>query len=134
MSGNPKLCGGVVVFADRHTHGLIELLTYRSRDRLEMVYYSHPYDIDLDQKHDFIIVQSPEDLDNVVRFFQTRQHVIPLIVHIDRPEVLQNLNHKAKWPGIDVIRVPQADLADDPDITLELGLMEKIIQRLEARR
>jgi hypothetical protein len=133
MSSEAKLRGGVIVPEDPGAHGIIQLLTYQMRRRVNLAYYPHAYDVDLNNPHNFLIVLSLADLQRVIRFYDQQQETIPLIVHIDTPEALSEIEHTRLFPGVDVLPVPQAPMGATPDTTLELNLLAKIIQRLNGK-
>lgn len=126
-----KMHGGVIISYERHSHGVVELLTYRLRNRIGLTYYTHPYDINLDAHHHFMIVLSQSDLEGVVKFFRVKREPVPLIVYIDTPEHLARINYMARYPDVDIVPVQQANL-DDKDVTLKITLFQEIIEHLEA--
>ncbi|NLF77291.1 MAG: hypothetical protein GX573_16465 [Chloroflexi bacterium] len=129
----PKLRGGVLLAADRDSHSIIALLTFHVREALDLVYYQHPSEINVENRYDFLVALSSDDLAALVHYYQMRAHALPLLVHIDQPEVLYQVQHEALFPGVEVLRIPQANLSQEPDVTLELRLLDKIIDRLQAR-
>jgi hypothetical protein len=132
MSDRTKLHGGVIISYERHSHGVVELLTARLRNRIGLTHYTHAYEIDLAHPHDFMIVLSLRDLKEVVRFFYLKDRPTPLIVHIDTPDVLSQIDYAAQFPHVDVAPVEQANISADPDVTLKLNLFKTIIEHLEA--
>lgn len=132
MANHLGLHGGVIVPDDPGARGIIQLLTYKMRNRVALAYYPHAYDIDLDDPHDFLIVLSLADFERVIRYLDLKRQPIPLMVHIDTPDVLTSIDYARLYPGIGVLPVPQAPLGATPDTTLEINLFAKIVQRLEA--
>jgi hypothetical protein len=132
MSSRRKLRGGVIAAEDRHHQGVIELLSYRLRERLQLIYYTHPHDIVLEDTLDFFVVQSPEDLVEVVKFFHCKRLPIPPILHINDPHTLQNFDHELLFPNVNIIYIPQARLSSNADITLQAGIFTTIMKQLEA--
>ncbi len=126
LQGN-RLRGGVVVPTDDGMHGLVQLLTSRAQGQLDLVYYSHPYDIEVAEDYDFLIVLCVQHFEDVIKFYDAKRVDLPLIVHIDTPSVLAHYDHQRAYPGVGVLPLPRATLADPaPDITLELNLAGKI--------
>lgn len=133
MAELSKPRGGVVVPTDARVAGLVQLLTAHARDRLAFDYYSHPYHIDVDIAYDFLIVLSVDHFQSVVKYYDTKQHDLPLIVHIDTPAALENFDHARAFPGVEVLTLRRAVLDDGgPDVTLELNLVGKVLDRLNA--
>jgi hypothetical protein len=132
MTQDRKPRGGVLTSGQDNNRGLIELLTFHLRERLELVYYDHANEIDTSVRHDFIVVFSLADLEAVVKFFDAKRQLIPLLVHIDEPEVLSGIRHDLLFPGIKILSTPQADLDSEPDVTLELSLFSQIVDRFEG--
>jgi hypothetical protein len=130
MAETKKLQGGVIVADGHHTHGLIEMLAFHVRDRVEIAYYPHPYQIDLDHPHDFIVVLSLDDLRNVVKFYDAKRQDLPLIAHIDDPATLRRIRHDALFPGVKVVPIPQANLNAEPGVTLEVSMFANILNLL----
>jgi hypothetical protein len=132
VTTHQKLHGGVIVSYERHTHGVVELLAYRIRNRFELSYYNHPNEIDGHRRHDFVIVLSQRDLEGVVKAFRARSEPVPLIIHIDRPDIVRRINYAVQFPRVEIITIPQSDLGDPTD-TLKVTLFQDIIEHLEAR-
>ncbi|MBN1680747.1 MAG: hypothetical protein JW966_10670 [Anaerolineae bacterium] len=130
MSEERKLSGGVITSEDQHTHGVMELLTAPVRHRIVLAYYTHPNEIETDHGHDFIAVFSCKDLESVIKTFDARRLPLPLMVHVDDPFVLNRLRYDLLFPGVDVMLLGQARLSGVPDVTLELDLYDKLMQRL----
>jgi hypothetical protein len=131
MSENKKRVGGVILSEGHHTHGLIELLAFHVRDRVEIVYYPHPYQIETERPHDFIVVLSLEDLRNVVKFYDAKRWDVPLIAHIDDPARLRDVRHDLLFPGIQVVAIPQANISTEPGVTLEVSMFARILDVLD---
>jgi len=131
MMRRMKLQGGVVVPTDQGGHGMVQLLTFYARDQLDLMYYSHPYDVDVNKDFDFLIVLSVEHFQDVIKFYDIKQADLPLIVHLDTPYALAQFNHQRAYPGVPVLSLPRATTAAHaPDVTLELNLVGKIEARL----
>jgi hypothetical protein len=128
----PKLYGGVIISYEQHTHGVVELLTYHMRNRIGLTYYNHPYEIECEKQHDFLIVLTVRDLEGVIKAYRMRREPIPLIVHIDRPEVIADLDYTAYFPRVEIVPIQQAELGSGED-TLKIYLFREIIDHLEAR-
>lgn len=134
MSVQSKPRGGVVVPTDAGIAGLVQLLTAHARDRLAFDYYSHPYHIDVAIGYDFLIVLSLENFQGVVKYYDTKQRNLPLLVHIDTPAVLETFDHARAYPGVEVLTLRRAAPDDSgPDVTLELNLVGKVLDRLNTR-
>ncbi|NDJ78528.1 MAG: hypothetical protein GYB65_19940 [Chloroflexi bacterium] len=127
-----KLHGGVIISYEQHSHAVMELLTYRLRNRVALTHYPHPNSIELHRNHHFIIVLSIDDLVDVVKFYQTLEHTPPLLVHIDTPDVVQQIDYAAEFPEVDIVALEQARLTDK-DVTLKISLFREIIEHLETR-
>lgn len=125
-----KFKGGVIVPDTHGAHGLMQLLMFHNREQIDLVYYSHPYDVDVEHDFDFLIVLSAENFERTVRFYDAKQKELPLLVHIDTPGALESYDHARIYPGVDVLSIRQAALDGRPDVTLELNLFPKIIKRL----
>ncbi|HEX3050842.1 MAG TPA: hypothetical protein VHP83_09330 [Aggregatilineaceae bacterium] len=132
MAVNVKLQGGVVVSTARHSHGVIELLTARMRNRLHISYYNHPFEIEVERRHQFLIVFSVEDLDGVVKCYRAKGEPTPLIVHVDLPQVLAQMDYTRYFPRVEIVSIEQAATGQN-DITLKLHLFQEIVEHLEAR-
>lgn len=133
MAEHSKPRGGVVVPTDAGLAGLVQLLTVHARDRLAFDYYSHPYHIDVEIEYHFLIVLSVENFQSVVKYYDTKQRDLPLIVHIDTPAALENFDHARAYPGVEVMTLRRAALDDGgPDVTLEINLVGKVLDRLNA--
>ncbi|MBN1200404.1 MAG: hypothetical protein JXJ20_00985 [Anaerolineae bacterium] len=130
MRTSGKMHGGAIHSGNQNTFGIVELLTHHYQNQLELVYYTHPKEIEVEAQHEFIIVLSLHDLEQVIRHYDDKRCPLPLIVHINEPDVMQNINHRRMFPGVEIMPVEQANLANDPDITLELSLLAKIMDRL----
>lgn len=124
-----KLWGGVITSFEKRSHGVIELLAIRLRDRIALEYYGHPHEIGTEQPH-FLIVFTPDDLTQVVASYRAKHKAPPLIIHIDTPQVLQTMDYAAQFPDVEVAPIEQANLSSK-DITLKIDLFEHIIQHLE---
>jgi len=131
MRSKRKLYGGAVLSDQDRAYRMLELLTYHVRDRLDLVYYPHPYDIDAGAPHDFIMVFSLKSLREVVEFYTRNRQPLPLLVHVDSPEELQSVRHQRLFPGLRILPIPQ-DLfgAGDPDVTLDLSVVDTILESL----
>jgi hypothetical protein len=131
MFQSEKLRGGVVVPTEEGVHGVVQLLTFHGKEQLDLVYYSHPYDIEAEEDYDFLIVLNVEHFKDVVKFYDIKRADLPLIVHIDTPQALATFDPRRAFPGVPVLPVHRASLANDaPDVTLELNLVGKIAMRL----
>lgn len=130
---NHTIQGGVIISYERHSHGVVQLLTFRMRSRLRLWHYAHPHEIDLGRQHDFIIVFSLEDLTRVIKVFRRQNCPVPLVIHIDTPDTLAKIPHTALFPGVEIVPLPHGLLSDDPEDTLKLTLFREIIEHLEAR-
>lgn len=135
MHTQQKLQGAVILPYDKpHAHEVIELLTLRLRDRFDPVFYTHAGEIDSSRHHDFIIVLSRKSLEGAVQVMRAKKLPMPLVIHIDEPDVVQAINYATLFPGIEVAAIEQANFSGDPDITLKIMLFKEIIERLEARQ
>jgi hypothetical protein len=132
MNSRHKLQGGAIVSHEQHSHGIIELLTYRFRDRVSLIYYYHPFEIDLSRYFQFLIVLSLEDLEHTAKYYRLKQRRLPPVVHIGTPEALLCAAHQTRFPDLEIVPLRQADLADK-DVTLQLTQFERFIDGLEAR-
>ena len=131
MRSNRKLYGGAVLSNGDRAYGMMELLTFHVRDRLDLVYYPHPYDIDVYASHDFIMVFSLKELREVVKFYTTHRQPIPLLVHVDALDVLHVMRHEYLFPGLKVLPIPRTLFGNgDPDVTLNLSVVNRIIASL----
>jgi hypothetical protein len=128
MAEMRRLQGGVIVSDEKRSYGVVELLAYRVRNRIELTYYIHPYEIDI-TRHQFIIVFSVEDLALVVKTYYIKSAPAPLIIHIDEPDVLNRMEYAARFPGIEIAPIEQANLADK-ESTLKFALFQDIIESL----
>lgn len=123
---------GAIVVPDQHgKHGLIQLLMLHNRAKVDLVYYRHPYDIDVTTEFSFVIVLSSENFERVVKFYDAKQQALPLLVHIDTPGALETYDHGRIYPGVEVLSIRQAPLEENPDVTLEINLFGKIMQHLK---
>ncbi len=125
-----KLFGGVIISYHHRSHAVTELLAARLRKRIELVHYIHPNAIE--GQHDFLLVFSVDDLRNVVTAYQLKNKSIPLILHLDTPEVLNKLDYTTLFPHVEIIPIEQANLAE-PDVTLKITLFQQIVESLETR-
>ncbi len=125
-----KIKGAVIVPDQQGAHGLVQLLTLYNRAKMDLSYYRHPYDIDVAIPFDFVIALSAENFERVVKFYDAKQHALPLLVHIDTPGALESYDHGRVYPGVEVLTIRQAPLENSPDVTLEINLFGKIIKRL----
>ncbi len=132
MTDKRKQRGGVIVSTHQHTHGLIELLAAPVREKIELVYYPHPYQIEAEHAYDFIIVLSLDDLRSVIKFYDVKRLPLPLIVHVDTPDALQHIRHNILFPGVRVLRIPQVGLDSEPGVTLEVNLFAKVLDMLQS--
>jgi hypothetical protein len=124
-----KLRGGVIVSEDQ---AVVEVLSRQLHDRLQLIYYTHPNDIVLDDAQEFFIVLSPEDMVDVIKFYHSKRLPIPPIIHINEPRILQSFDHELLFPDVKIIPIPQARLSAGADVTLQLGLFTDIMKRIEA--
>lgn len=127
-----KWRGAVIVSDQRHSHGLIELLAAPVREQMNLNYYEHPYGIEIEENHDFVVVFSLEPLRGVIRFYDTRRCPVPLLVHVDSPDNLRGLQHDILFPGLRVLAIPQALFNDEPGVTLEINLFARVIELLRG--
>jgi aromatic ring-cleaving dioxygenase len=130
MAENKKWRGGVVISDERHSRGLIELLAAPVREQIDLTYYSHPYNVEIDPPHDFIVIFSLDDLRSVIRFYDTKRSTLPLLVHVASPDDLRDLHHDKLFPGVRILGIPQAPLDAEPGVTLEINLFARIIDML----
>ncbi len=128
MTHTNKLQGGVVVSEEKRSYGVVELLAHHVRDRIELIYYVHPYEIDIN-RHRFIIVFSVQDLALVVKTYYLKSAPVPMIIHIDEPGVLSRIDYAAQFPGVEIAPIEQANLTDK-DGTLKISLFQEIIESL----
>jgi hypothetical protein len=128
----PKLHGGVIVAYERHTHAVVQLLTYRLRQRIGITYYEHPNEIEPEKGHHFMIVLNADDLQRVVMVYEHKGYLPPLIVYIDEPHILAALNLAARFPSVEIVTIPQSTITDSPEDTLKITLFREIIEHLEA--
>jgi hypothetical protein len=120
--------GAVIVTSGHHTHGLIELLANPVRDRIDLAYYSHPYEIETELNYDFVIVLSLDDLRSVIKFYDAKRLLLPVIVHVDSPETLSTIRHDRLFPGVRILPIPQVGLDAEPHITLEINLFAQVLE------
>lgn len=131
MTQHTRLRGAIVIPMDDGVHGVAQLLTYHERKFVDLDYYSHPYDINADKAYDFVLVLTVPSFEMVIKFYDAKRRDLPLVVHVDTPEMLEYFDHRRAYPGIPVLAVPRATLAyTDPDVTLELHLVSKIMECL----
>jgi hypothetical protein len=131
MRSTRKLYGAAVLSSNEKARGIMDLLIYHVRNRLNLVYYPHPDDIDIYAPHDFIMVFSLKSLREVVRFYASKRQPMPLLVHVNSPEELQSVRHQRLFPDIRILPIPQALFgAGDPDVTLDLSLLDRIAASL----
>ncbi|MCC6799778.1 MAG: hypothetical protein IT325_06655 [Anaerolineae bacterium] len=133
MNSSRKPFGGVIAAPDQQTQAVVTLLSHYVRARFDLVYYAHAKEIDLQRRHDFLVVLSVGDLEAVAGRLNGNGYYKPLIVHIDDPATLGHLDYEAFFPGLEVISIEQADLAAQPDVTLRIELFRQVIEALEAR-
>ena len=126
---NKKLPGGVITSFERRSHAVVELLGLRLRDRLDLAFYNHPHEIDIERDR-FIIVFALDDLAHVITTYQAKQIPPPLVIHIDTPEAIRGFDYAARFPYVEVAPIEQAELTS-PDITLKIELFQQIIEYLE---
>jgi len=127
-----KPFGGVIAPPNQQAQAVITLLSHHVRGRFEMAYYAHANEIDRQRWHDFIVVFSVGDLETVAHRYGSNGYHRPVILHIDEPEMLEQVDHKAFFPDFEVITIAQADLTAQPDVTLRLDLFKRAIEALEA--
>lgn len=127
-----KLFGGVIAAPNEHAQAIFTLLSHHVRGRFDMAYYGHANEIDAQHKHDFLVVFSVGDLEAVTQRYRENGNT-PLIIHVDEPAILEQIDHEAFFPGLEVIAIEQADLTAQPDITLRLDLFRRVIEALETR-
>jgi hypothetical protein len=130
MNNTRKWRGGVVISDERHSRGLIELLAAPVRERIELIYYNHPYGIETDPAFDFVVVFSLNNLRGVIKLYDSRRCTLPLLVHVDSPTNLQGLDHDRLFPGVRILAIPQVPLTDEPGVTLEINLFARILDLL----
>jgi hypothetical protein len=133
MNETRKWRGGVVISDERHSRGLIELLAAPVRERIELVYYNHPYGIETDPAFDFVVVFSLENVRGVIRLYDSRRCTLPLLVHVDSPTRLQGLDHGRLFPGVRILAIPQAPLTDEPGVTLEINMFARVLDLLREQ-
>lgn len=134
MTGNSlRVQGGVVTSYERRSHGIVELLTHRLRNRVNMTHYHHANAIDTARDHDFILVTNATDLEQVLRVYMVRQLSPPLIIHIDTPDAIAQVNYDTLAPGVRIVPIEHAVVAGEPDITLKITAFQEIIEQLEAQ-
>jgi hypothetical protein len=133
MEDTRKWRGGVVVSDDRHSRGLIELLAAPVRDQIELTYYDHPYGIETDPAFDFVIVFSLDNVRSVIKLYDSKRSLLPLLVHVDSPINIRGLEHARLFPGVQILAIPQALLSDEPGVTLEITLFERIFDLLREQ-
>jgi hypothetical protein len=133
MDETRKWRGGVVISDDRHSHGLIELLAAPVRDRIDLVYYDHPYNIETDPAFDFVIVFSLDNVRGVIKLYDSKRCSLPLLVHVDSPVVIRGLRHDRLYPGVRILPIPQAPLSDEPGVTLEINMFAQILELLRQQ-
>lgn len=127
-----RVHGGVITDPHRRTHGIIQLLSYHVRDKIDLTYYEHPNQIELGRTHQFIIVLALDDIAGVLRHYRARNLPPPVIIHLDRPEALAAVDYEAAFPGVEIVPVGQA-LMGDKDITLQIDTFQSVVRALEAR-
>ncbi len=131
MTQQTRLRGAIVIPLDDGVHGVAQLLTYHERRLVDLDYYSHPYDVNVDKAYDFVLVLTVPTFEMVIKFYDAKRRDLPLVVHVDTPEMLDYFDHARAYPGINVLAVPRATLDyHDPDVTLELHLVSKIMAHL----
>jgi hypothetical protein len=128
MADTRKIQGGVIVSDEKRSHGVVELLAHRVRNRIELIYYVHPYEIDI-TRHQFIIVFSVQDLARVVKTYYLKAAPAPLIIHIDEPDVLSRMDYATRFPEIEIAPIEQSNLANKEG-TLKFALFQEIIESL----
>jgi hypothetical protein len=126
---NNILRGGVITSFEKRSYGVIELLAVKLRDRIHIIHYGHPNEIDVNALH-FMIVFSPDDLARTVATYHARHKAPPLIIHIDTPGALQAMDYAVQFPNVEIAPIEQADLTSK-DVTLQLDLFEQIIEYLD---
>lgn len=128
----PKLHGGVIVSYERHSHALVQLLTYRLRNRIRITHYGHANAIEPGKHHHFMLVLSFDDLRRVVMVYERQRRPVPLIVYIETPDQLVSLDLANLFPGVEIVTISQSNLTDNPEDTLKVTLFREIIEHLEA--
>jgi hypothetical protein len=132
MALTQKWRGGVVISDERHSRGLIELLAAPVRERINLTYYDHPYSIETDPAYDFVVVFSLDNVRSVIKLYDSKRRILPLLVHVDSPGNLQGLQHHRLFPGVRILAIPQVPLSDEPGVTLEINLFARILDLLGA--
>lgn len=133
MSENKKWRGGVVISNDRHSRGLIELLAAPVREQIDLAYYDHAYQVELENvQYDFIVAFSLDDLRSVIRFYDMKRQSLPLLVHVGSPDEMRGLQHDKLFPGLRILGIPQAPLDAEPGATLEINLFARVIDLLRG--
>lgn len=132
MIQTAKLHGGVIVLPGQHSYGLVQLFTARLRDRLDLAYYPHANAVELDSRHDFIIVLSYNDLEGVVRNYRMKGYAPPVIIHIDEPQVIEQIDYAWLFPEAEIAPISQPRITAK-DTTLKLMVFREIIEYLENR-
>lgn len=133
MNSSRKPFGGVIAAPDQQTQAVVTLLSHYVRERFDLAYYAHAKEIDFRRRHDFLVVLSVGDLERVAQQVNSNGFHKPLIVHVDDPATLEQLNYEAFFPGLEVISIEQADLTAQPDVTLRIEVFRQVIEALEAR-
>ena len=134
MNEPQKLHGAVIIPYDKpYAHEVVELLTLRLRDRFEPVFYTHAAEMGRSSHPDFIMVLSRKSLEHTIEVHRSRQQPMPLVIYIDRPEIIHALNYETLFPGVEIAAIEQADFTGDPDVTLKIMVFKEIIDRLEKR-
>ncbi len=126
-----RLHGAVITDPRRRTHGIIQLLSYHVRGKIDFTYYEHPNQIEIERAPQFIVVMSVEDIAGVLRHYYARECAPPMIIHLDRPEMLGAIDYERMFPGVEIVPVEQA-LMDEKDVTLQIGMFQQIVEALEA--
>lgn len=130
MTHQYRLHGAVIISYEKRSHGVVELLAARLRNRIALTYFGHPHELDIRKRFRFVIVFSVPDLAGVVRVYQTRDEPVPIIIHIDDPETIQATDYVTLFPYVEIAPVAQAGLHDKSS-TLKITLFERIIAFLE---
>jgi hypothetical protein len=121
-----KVSGCVIISDEKRSYGVVELLAQRVRSCIELTHYAHPHEIDL-RRHRFVIVFSLRDLALVIKTFVIKAVPVPLLIHIDAPDIISQTDYAVRFPDIAIAPIEQANLTDKEG-TLKIALFQEIIE------
>ena len=125
--------GAVVNLGNDDLMAIVALLSQRTSNEVNYIYYPTHHDIDPRRHHDFIIVGSREAIMGTVRRYRRARQPVPHLVHVIYGNAAEadTVDTISELPGVSISTLCQASL-DNPRETLQISLFEDIIAAIQA--